>query len=781
MSERIPEHQNLHQSGEALNEQKALRVTSITITATLVIAGFYYFLAWQLQAWSAGAMAGIFTAYSLAAWLARGPIRKGRVQQGAWIILGGLWGVLMFGMFFVAGTGWLSGITAIFLTYIISWQSLPRSQRPTALIGSVVAGSITIALDTLGLDNRLGFAQIQASIPVLTVAFLLIVFYFVVRQTWQESIRNRLVASFLGLVIIPLVLSAFISALVLRQAAINDVYNHLSAITVLKENQLKDWEESMFGTLDITLRERDEKEVVRLLLQGDPNSADFQAYYPEVAQDVETVLERTGYFKEIFLLDSEGNVVLSTEPNQVGKIFANQPIFQEGIKGKYVQPPTYVQALGEIVLWIGQPLHDETGQGVGVIAGRADLDVVSEFMLQDIGLGETGESYLVRSNYAMLTASRFEGYLPGETYVRTEGANNAIENIENGNGAYLDYRGVAVFGAYRWLPELGVALIAEVDQSQALASTLAASATSGGVAVGAAIFAVLVALLITRTIANPLGELVTAARRLAAGELAISVEMNRQDEIGTLAGAFNDMAGQLTDLIGSLEQRVAERTKALATSTEVSRRLSTILDQEELVREVVDQIKQAFNYYHVHIYLWDTKRENLVMAGGTGEAGRLMLESGHSIPAERGLVGRAAETGTVVLVSDVAQTIGWLPNPLLPETKAEIAVPILLGETVLGVLDVQQNKVGGITQNDADLLQAIANQVASALQNARIYGATQQQANKEAQRNEIIQKIQNTPSVEDALKVAVRELGRALGTQTSVHLSDYSEPLIKTP
>ncbi len=763
MSESIPETHNVKQPVEALNVQKALRVASIAIVTSLVTAGFYYFLAWQLQAWSAGAMAGVITAYSVIGWLAMGVIRKGRVQQGGWILLVGLWGMFIFAMLFVAGVGWLSGLTAVFLTYLISLQSLPKKQLPMALTGSVVAGAITVALDTFGLDTRLALPEIQASIPILTIAFSLIVFYFVARQSWQGSIRNRLVVSFLGLVIIPLGLSAFISGLVLRQAAINDVYTHLSAIALLKENQLKDWEESMFGTLDITLHENEEKEVVRILLQGDPDSADFQAYSPEIVQNLETVLTRTGFFEEIFLLDTQGKVFLSTDPNQVGKIFASQPIFQEGIKGAFVQPPTYAQALGEIVLWIGQPIQNEMGQGVGVIVGRADLDVVSDFMLQDIGVGETGESYLVRSNYAMLTASRFEGYLPGETYVRTEGANNAIENIENGAATYLDYRGVEVLGAYRWLPDLDVALIAEVDESEALESTFASFATSGGVALGAAILAVLVALLVTRTIANPLGELVTAARRLAAGELAISVEMDRQDEIGTLAGAFNDMAGQLTDLIGSLEQRVAERTKALATSTEVSRRLSTILDRDELVREVVNQIQRAFNYYHVHIYLWDDKRENLVMAGGTGDAGRMMLASGHSIPAERGLVGRAAETGLVVLVSDVSQTLGWLSNPLLPETKAEIAVPILLGETVLGVLDVQQNKVGGVGQTDADLLQAIASQVAIALQNAQAYAIAQNQVEVETRRNEIVQKIQGSTSIDEALKVAVRELGRALG------------------
>jgi len=177
----------------------------------------------------------------------------------------------------------------------------------------------------------------------------------------------------------------------------------------------------------------------------------------------------------------------------------------------------------------------------------------------------------------------------------------------------------------------------------------------------------------------------------------------------------------LTELNVGLEQRVIERTRALETSAEISHRLTTILDPRDLAKAVVTEVQSVYDYYYAQIYLFDETGENLVLTSGTGEAGAEMMKRGHSLSKGRGLVGRAAESNESILVSDTSQDPNWLPNELLPDTKAEAVVPISIGDQVFGVLDVQDDVTNDITPEDITLLESLAGQVAISLQNAESY------------------------------------------------------------
>lgn len=590
---------------------------------------------------------------------------------------------------------------------------------------------------------------------------------------WRQ-LRWNLIMYFVALAVLPMVIVVAIMLPLIRQQATVQGTNQLVSVAELKISQITRWLSDSHSILHVFLSESNREEQISSLAQTPSQATDLTGMEPEqkaLNEQLGRAIVAQTFFEEFFIYDAKGKIIAASEPGRVGQLVANQPFFNPSMQTEehYTQPPFYELGRSELTMYATHTMHDaQSGQPVAVMAGRLDMNTLSQTMTQWEGLAQSGETYLIspENNY-MITPSRFEsdGYTQTRSY-HSEGIDQALAG-QDGDGVYGDYRNppVPVIGVYRWLPELNIALVAEIDEAEALIPYYNARNLSLIIAIAAAVVAVLIGLFNATRIARPVTVLTQSARQIAAGNLKLNLPPARQDEIGLLTRAFGLMAGQLDDLLTSLEQRVADRTHALETSAVVSRSLSTILDEKQLVAAVVEQVRSAFNYYYAHIYLFDTTGETLLMAGGTGEAGRTMLMRGHSIPKGKGLVGRAAATNNPVLIPDVSQDSGWLPNLLLPDTKAEVAVPIAVGERVLGVLDVQHNVAGSLGQAEAQLLQSIADQVAIALQNARLYQQTRQQAEQEALINTIGKKIQQAATIETVLQTAVRELGQALGSQ----------------
>jgi len=170
-----------------------------------------------------------------------------------------------------------------------------------------------------------------------------------------------------------------------------------------------------------------------------------------------------------------------------------------------------------------------------------------------------------------------------------------------------------------------------------------------------------------------------------------------------------------------------EQTQRRARDLEIVRRVSTatatILDTDTMLTRVCDLTKEGFDLYHVHIYLLDEDAQRLVLRAGAGAPGRIMRERGHgiAIASPRSLVARAARTRAAVIVNDVTQVEDFLPNPLLPETRSEMAVPMIVGDRLLGVMDVQSTQTNRFQQSDIEIKTALGEQVSVAVQNALLY------------------------------------------------------------
>ena len=186
---------------------------------------------------------------------------------------------------------------------------------------------------------------------------------------------------------------------------------------------------------------------------------------------------------------------------------------------------------------------------------------------------------------------------------------------------------------------------------------------------------------------------------------------------------------ELRTLQTDLEQRVSDRTLQLnrravqlQTSSEVGRAVSSLSDMGELLERVTTLISERFEYYHVGIFLLDPAGENAILRAANSAGGKRMLERGHSLPVgSRSIVGYATQHREPRIALDVGHDATFFDNPDLPQTRSEMALPLVAAGRLLGALDVQSTQAAAFTQEDAEVLQVLADQVAIAIENANLF------------------------------------------------------------
>jgi signal transduction histidine kinase/HAMP domain-containing protein len=227
-----------------------------------------------------------------------------------------------------------------------------------------------------------------------------------------------------------------------------------------------------------------------------------------------------------------------------------------------------------------------------------------------------------------------------------------------------------------------------------------------------------------RSIAQPLVRVATGAQQIIGGQLDVVISgADRQDEIGTLAATFNDMTAQLSQTLGSLQNR----NRDLILAAEISRSVSHVQEPGEMLMNAVEFIRTLFDLYYTQVYLVDPSGRTLVLRAGTGTAGAELRRRNHRLPiSPTSINGRAAAERRAIIVSDTASSIIHRPNPLLPDTQSEMAVPLIAAQRVVGVLDLQSAQPGALTEDNLPIFEAIASQLAIAVENAALFAEVEQ-------------------------------------------------------
>jgi len=428
----------------------------------------------------------------------------------------------------------------------------------------------------------------------------------------------------------------------------------------------------------------------------------------------------------------------------------------------------YVDATGAgLVVTVANPIYIN-GTFNGVVAADVQLTTITD-QVSTIHLGQTGYSFLLDDGGRIISMPQAgydlyginpDEFDPNEFASQTvigrgsdELASNVTTRMIAGESGLtvMDIKGIPTFVAYSPVVANGYSLavvvpVSEMQSALEIARNEVEIQRNVSIRTGALIIiilllvAVLFSLALGRYIVSPITRLTMTANRILEGELSAQANVNSFDETGTLARAFNSVTSRLRDTLSGLEKNIEERTVELIKANEqnvrrarqfqsisrVAQLISSTLDLNSLLTQISNVISREFGFYHVGLFLIDSNGEYAILSAANSEGGQTMLENGHKLKVgEKGIVGYTAGSGRARVALDTGKDAVYFDNPFLPNTRSEIALPLRAADKIIGVLDVQSVESNAFSEEDVNILSALAEQVSVAIRNARQNQETQ--------------------------------------------------------
>ncbi len=605
------------------------------------------------------------------------------------------------------------------------------------------------------------------------------------RTVHLRTLHSRLLVAFTAVVLLPVLLVDGISAARGSYVGRRRLLDSLNALSMLKETELNRWVARL--KLNLNIEADRTNALARALLQSESGTAEFQAAHEALLRRLQQTIVLRDDFEEFLLMDQEGYVILSTDKFQEGELYNQESYFQKGLEELQLEimqvHSLYSPSLGNMAMILSRPVLDNQGQSIGVLAAYVNMLELDKMMRLPSEVGGdspvdvefhlvapaalVGAKIVDRERPYILIASSVLGQ--AGKYVYSQGIESAVRarNPESpkdgGAGIYENHQQVSVIGTQRWLPDLDLVLLTEEKQALAFRETRVTVLINLGVTGVALLLAGVISLFITRNITEPLIRLAEDAARITSGDLQHTTSVNREDEIGVLAHTFNRMTTQLRDLISNLEERVAERaldlerrSHYLAAAAEVGGVVGTILDPQQLTREVVTLMRRAFGFQYVGLFTLDEavdeRGQSVVLQASAGELeSHISIAEDHSSSQGQRSSSFLDETSLMrevvlnkearVLHRDAIVGNGEGTTPALGMVKrmetlsttedglSQAILPLRARNEVLGVLSIYASDEEGTQFFDEDMiniLQMVADQIAVALENARLFEQNQE-------------------------------------------------------
>ena len=485
---------------------------------------------------------------------------------------------------------------------------------------------------------------------------------------------------------------------------------------------------------------------------------DLMALDPSSQQAVlqEVLLSQPGVFEDVALLDRSGQEVARVSrfhtflPDELTSR-AETEAFRQAIQGQvYTAGEARISPYSSLpVMTMAVPVLSRGGESAGVLVAEVSLKAMWDAVAH-VKTELPGYAYIVNRQGHIVGHTRVSRYF--QLQQQSLDFIPLVEALVAGQKPtprlYRGLEGERVVGVLAPVEGTPWSVIVEVPTREAFVGLRRMIYLLIGTLVVAMLVAGGLGALLPRRIIRPLRLLQEGAAAIGAGRLEHVIRVRTNDELEDLAEAFNAMAARLRESRAQLERwgqemerQVEERTAELAEASErlqrragqfqaiaeVGRTITLVGDLDRMLTEITQRISEHFGFYHVGVFLLDEAGEYAVLRAANSEGGQRMLARGHRLKVgETGIVGYVTSTGEPRIALDVGEDAVWFDNPDLPLTRSELALPLKVGDEIIGALDVQSTEEAAFTEEDVTVLSVLADQVAVAIQNARLLAQTQQ-------------------------------------------------------
>ena len=384
------------------------------------------------------------------------------------------------------------------------------------------------------------------------------------------KIANKISLSFLAVALILASIAASIFYSIAKDSLRKSIYNNLATTCCFRSDHIKTY----LKMLEISVGQLSKSVVLENFLlingKGDPRQADV---FAQAMMRLKRTKEVNPAISEFLLLDKTGIVAVSSNESSIGLDYSTDAFFLGGQKKTYVKDVYYAESHKDYLMAVSAPLLDSrTGEFIGVLVSRVRLTDLNNITASRIGMGKTGEIYIVNKYGFMITPSRFKEDAVLKQKVDTENIRGAwlhkdIEHLLSRDklaDVFSGYRGVQVLGAHGYIPQMQWAVLAEIETKEAFAPLAKLRLIFLIVLLTVPIAAWLLGILLAKLITDPLHNLHKGTEIIGSGNLDYKVGTNAKDEVGQLSRAFDAMTANLTTSTTSIEnlnKEIAERMR----------------------------------------------------------------------------------------------------------------------------------------------------------------------------------------------------------------------------